>query len=52
MSQLQDITMKNAFFEIYGHKVLCRILARHAAGTYDVERLSDGRCFRVSGLPG
>lgn len=35
----------------YGHRERCRILARHGAGTIDVERLSDGRCFRVSGLP-
>jgi hypothetical protein len=41
----------NAYFEIYGHKVLCRILRKHAFGTFDVERLSDGKCFRVSGLP-
>ncbi|KWN11719.1 hypothetical protein WT83_19195 [Burkholderia territorii] len=38
-------------FDIYGHRERCRILARHGAGTIDVERLSDGRCFRVSGLP-
>jgi hypothetical protein len=37
-------------FEIYGRHERCRILARHAAGTIDVERLSDGHCFRVSGL--
>jgi hypothetical protein len=37
--------------QIYGHAVECRILRRHACGTVDVERLSDGRCFRVSGLP-
>lgn len=28
----------------------CRVLAIHAAGTIDVERLADGECFRVSGL--
>lgn len=39
-----------AYFEIYGKLVLCRILQRHPAGTYDVERVSDGKCFRVSGL--
>jgi hypothetical protein len=36
--------------QIYGHMVECRILRRHACGTIDVERLSDGACFRVSGL--
>jgi hypothetical protein len=37
-------------FLIYGRLERCRILCRHAAGTVDVERLSDSRCFRVSGL--
>jgi hypothetical protein len=36
--------------QIYGHAVKCRILRRHACGAVDVERLSDGACFRVSGL--
>jgi hypothetical protein len=40
-----------ATFEIYGTRTLCRILRKHAFGTYDVERMSDGKCFRVSGLP-
>ena len=39
-----------AYFEIYGNRVLCRILRKHSFGTYDVERVSDGACFRVSGL--
>ncbi|CAJ2883015.1 Uncharacterised protein [Burkholderia pseudomallei] len=38
------------FFEIYGRRELCRILRRHDGGTVDVERVSDGQCFRVSGL--
>lgn len=42
--------MMEGYFEIYGHRERCRILRRHPFGTYDVERLSDGRCFRVSGL--
>jgi hypothetical protein len=36
--------------QIFGRLVECRILRRHACGTIDVERLSDGACFRVSGL--
>lgn len=40
-----------AMFTIYGHDVLCRILRDNGMGSYDVERLSDGKCFRVSGLP-
>lgn len=43
--------MEYGFFSIYGHVVECLILKRHAFGTVDVQRLSDGRCFRVSGLP-
>jgi hypothetical protein len=36
---------------LYGHLVRARVLAVYAStGTIDVERLSDGRCFRVSGL--
>lgn len=35
---------------LYGRDEPVRILAQHPAGTIDVERLSDGRCFRVSGL--
>ena len=26
------------------------VLAVHPAGTLDVQRISDGKCFRVSGL--
>lgn len=37
-------------FIIYGHCVECRIIQVHPHGTVDVERLSDGRTFRVSGL--
>ena len=41
--------------EIYGHPTKCRILKLHrmASGTIyamDLERLSDGNCFRESGL--
>ena len=35
---------------LYGKLMRCRVLAVHPLGTIDVERLSDGRCFRVSGL--
>ena len=38
-------------FDIYGHKERCRILADHGMGTLDVERIRDGKCFRISGLP-
>jgi hypothetical protein len=38
-----------AYFIIYGRRELCLILARHAFGTFDVQR-ADGKCFRVSGL--
>lgn len=38
------------YFYIYGHRELCIILREHGFGTYDVQRKSDGRCFRVSGL--
>lgn len=37
-------------FEIYGKRERCRILVRRNGGANDVERLSDGCCFRVSGL--
>ena len=43
--------METGHFTIYGHRVLCNILKRHGIGTIDVQRVSDGRCFRVSGLP-
>ncbi len=36
--------------DIYGHNVDVRLLAVHDFGTIDVERISDGRCFRLSGL--
>jgi len=36
--------------ELFGRPERVRILAVRRAGTVDVERLSDGRCFRVSGL--
>lgn len=35
---------------IYGHMERCLLLRDHGYGTIDVQRLSDGRCFRVSGL--
>lgn len=43
-------TTKQSFFFIYGHLEPCNILKVNPAGTVDVERISDGRCFRVSGL--
>ena len=36
--------------DIYGHLVECRLLAIRAFGTIDVMRMSDKKCFRVSGL--
>ena len=39
-----------ATFQIYGKSTKCRILVVRPAGTIDVERLSDGLCFRISGL--
>jgi hypothetical protein len=41
----QTLTM-----HLFGRPERVRILAIRRAGTVDVERLSDGRCFRVSGL--
>ncbi len=38
---------------IHGQATPCRVLKIHhprSLGTLDVERLSDGKCFRVSGL--
>lgn len=43
---------KIVIIELFGRPTRCRILARHGRYTMDVERLSDGRCFRVSGLEG
>ncbi len=40
-----------ADFLIYGHREACRVLVRRPYGTYDVERLRDGQCFRISGFP-
>jgi len=36
--------------EIFGRPERCRVLARHGRYTIDVERMRDGKCFRVSGL--
>ena len=41
----QTLTM-----HLFGRPERVRILAVRRAGTVDVERLSDGKCFRVSGL--
>lgn len=35
---------------LYGRATQVRILKIHPFGTVDVPRLSDGACFRVSGL--
>lgn len=43
---------KIVIIELFGRPTRCRILARHGRYTMDVQRLSDGRCFRVSGLEG
>ena len=38
------------FIELYGKPTRCKVLAVHGRYTVDVERLSDGKCFRVSNL--
>lgn len=35
---------------LFGRPERVRVLARHGRYTIDVERLRDGKCFRVSGL--
>lgn len=42
--------VETAYFHIYGHRELCLILARLPFGTYEVQRLCDNRCFRISGM--
>ncbi len=34
--------------EFYGGKHLCRILKQHTISTFDVERITDGQCFRIN----
>tara|TARA_R110000868_G_scaffold57248_1_gene176971 strand:+ start:220 stop:366 length:147 start_codon:yes stop_codon:yes gene_type:complete len=46
--KLRDIV----FIELFGRHERVRILALHGRYTIDVERLRDGKCFRVSGLAG
>jgi hypothetical protein len=36
--------------QLFGRPERCRILAKHGRYVIDVERLRDGKCFRVSGL--
>jgi hypothetical protein len=45
-------TMKKSIviIELFGRPERCRILAKHGRYTLDVERMRDGKCFRVSGL--
>lgn len=38
-------------FDIWGKPCRCRVLEIRDFGTVDVQRLADGKCFRVSGLP-
>ena len=45
-----EMKLPEGHFLIYGRLERCRVLRRYSAGAVDVERLSDGRCFRVSGL--
>lgn len=40
------------FIKLFGRPERVRILALHGRYTVDVERLRDGKCFRVSGLIG
>lgn len=35
---------------LYGRETKCKIIAIHLMGTVDVERLSDEKCFRLTGL--
>ncbi|MEO1345360.1 MAG: hypothetical protein AAFV74_14530 [Pseudomonadota bacterium] len=37
------------YFIIYGRRELCVVLRDLGHGTYEVQRKSDGRFFRVSG---
>ena len=36
--------------EIYGKRVDCELINELPLGTIEVMRLSDGKCFRLSGL--
>lgn len=38
------------FLELFGKIERCKILAKHGKYTLDIERIRDGKCFRVSGL--
>lgn len=38
------------FVHLYGTLTKCKLLAKHGKYTIDVQRISDGKCFRVSGL--
>lgn len=38
------------FVEIYGRLERCKLLAKHGKYVIDVERLSDGKCFRVNAI--
>ena len=38
------------FAQMYGHMERVRVIARYDYGAYDVERVADGRCFRISGF--
>ena len=40
------------FIDLFGKVTRVRVLAMHGRYTADVQRLSDGKCFRVSGLSG
>jgi hypothetical protein len=42
--------MGTAYFTIYGKRELCEILHKLPAGTYDIQVLRTGKCFRVSGF--
>ena len=37
--------------EFRGKREKCRVIRDRGMGTLDVERIRDGKCFRVSGLP-
>lgn len=42
--------MKIIFITLFGRTERCKVLAKHGKYTIDVERLRDGKCFRVSGF--
>lgn len=46
----EGVLQKGDILQFDGYLGKAIVLAVHSAGTIDVERLSDGKCFRISGL--